>query len=507
MRKRIIIGLTVFSLIFLLGSIYIITTIESSTTKLDTLITLHQVEILREHLLLQIKRVQEDINLKNTRHARNVDTVIANVRNMENMANTCFDCHHTKEVQDRLSEVKDDVSVYKKSISRIFSLSGNRERVEEEDRAFQIGESLVEKVNAMISMASSKLESRTELSLKDISRTKTILYILVTILPFLVGGLGYIFIRGFMKPVNELLMATRKLKSGDLGYRIKGLTDEFGEVAQSFNEMSGEIQEFMARIRESELRYAEASRAAKLGHWERNLTNNSTYWSQETHNIFCTDRATFNPTIEKLAEFIHPDDQELVKSALHKLIDENQKYDLEYRIQCKDGSEKVIHSRGECIFNGKGEPEKLIGTVQDITERKRNEEALLRSYVMFTTVLDSIDSVIYVADMNTHEILYMNYNAKNAFGDFEGKICWQTLQEGQSMPCNFCTNDKLLTPEGMPNSRPFHWEFQNTSNGRWYDIYDRAIEWIDGRIVRLEIARDVTERKQVEEAVRESEEP
>ena len=62
MKKKIVIGLSLFSLIFFMGGIYIIFTVERATSKLDRLITLHQVEILREHLLISIKRVQSDID-------------------------------------------------------------------------------------------------------------------------------------------------------------------------------------------------------------------------------------------------------------------------------------------------------------------------------------------------------------------------------------------------------------------------------------------------------------
>ena len=243
-------------MIFLLGGIYIITTIETATSKLDNLIKLHQVEILREHLLIQIKRVQSDLNLKNTRFARNIDTVITNVRDMERMSDTCFECHHTRVMMHRLNNMKNDVNEYKKAISRVFTIRSNIKRLEaEEDKAFIIGTHLITKVNNMINLASMKLEEKTHLSLKEISQTKFILYMLVFLVPFFAAGLGYMFTRGFTKPVNVLLNATRKIKSGDLDFRIEDLKDEFGEVATSFNEMSDSINQYMHEIRESENRY------------------------------------------------------------------------------------------------------------------------------------------------------------------------------------------------------------------------------------------------------------
>lgn len=124
-----------------------------------------------------------------------------------------------------------------------------------------------------------------------------------------------------------------------------------------------------------------------------------------------------------------------------------------------------------------------------------------QSYNTISTVLDSLDALVYVSDMNTHELLFFNEYGKAIWGDAVGKICWATLQTGQSGPCEFCTNDKLLDENGQSNG-VYVWEFQNTVDGHWYQCRDQAIQWIDGRIVRMEIATDITERKQAEEELK-----
>jgi signal transduction histidine kinase len=137
---------------------------------------------------------------------------------------------------------------------------------------------------------------------------------------------------------------------------------------------------------------------------------------------------------------------------------------------------------------------------EDILKRQTED----KTGELLSSVLDSLEAIIYVADIETYEIRYMNKYSLNLFGDLTGKICWQTLQHGQTGPCDFCTNDKLLTSDGRP-AGVHHWEFRNTVTGRWYDILDRAIEWEDGRIARLEIATDITDRKDAEEALKKSE--
>jgi PAS domain S-box-containing protein len=625
MKKKIIISAIVFTLIFLLCFLYIIFTIEQGTTKLDNLITLHQVEILREHLLLQVKKVQSDLQVKNTRYARTIETVINNVRNMESTANTCFDCHHPEEMVHEFYNLQNDILSYKNAISRLLTVRANVRRLEiEEVKAYKLGEHLLEMVNDMISIASSKLESKTQQELNNIADTKFLLFILLAFGPLSIMVTSILVIKGITNPLNILLDATKKIKKGNLDFKVEGLQDEFGAVADSFNEMADSLQYSMLTIkesenryrtlfesagdaifmieaegentgqiisanraaadmhgysveelmelnlikdidtpdaaraaqkriqrilngewikeevehfrkdgtifpvevsagllhymgsqyilafdrdiserkkfeeqrRESEERYAEASKAAKLGHWERNLQNNTIFWSKETYNIFGVDPDTYMPTLENFLDFVHPDDREAVLYSINTSITQEKPYNAEYRIIRPDGKERIVESKARYKSDENRDATLIVGTMQDITERKRNEEALLRSHIMFMTVLDSIDTIIYVSDIETDEILYMNYQAKDVLGDLEGKIRKHALQ-------NFCTDDKIISPERTPRPETCICELHDADSNRWYEIRARAIEWMDGRIVRMEIAHDFTERKSTSDRLKE----
>jgi PAS domain S-box-containing protein len=172
---------------------------------------------------------------------------------------------------------------------------------------------------------------------------------------------------------------------------------------------------------------------------------------------------------------------------------------FEFWGQRKDGSifpNEVSLSPG--YYFGK---RSVIAVARDITERKQSEESLRESNARLNNVMNSIDALIYVVDMDTHEILFLNDHGMKEFGDVTGQICWKALQEGGEGQCDFCTNHLLINRDGSPNE-PYLWEFQNTKTGRWYDCRDQAIPWSDGRLVRLEIAIDVTARKLAEEALR-----
>ncbi|MDA8240332.1 MAG: ATP-binding protein [Nitrospiraceae bacterium] len=139
----------------------------------------------------------------------------------------------------------------------------------------------------------------------------------------------------------------------------------------------------------------------------------------------------------------------------------------------------------------------------EITDRKQAEEAIVKSRNSLQAVVDSMDGVVYVADIQTYEVLLINKYVRDMFGDIQGKTCWQTIQKGQTGPCSFCSNSKLVSAEGALLDT-YVWEFENTVNQRWYECHDKAIRWMDGRIVRIEIAADITVRKNLEQQLRQS---
>jgi len=142
----------------------------------------------------------------------------------------------------------------------------------------------------------------------------------------------------------------------------------------------------------------------------------------------------------------------------------------------------------------------IVAIYDDVTDRKQAEEKLRLEHECFVTVMNSIDAIVYVADMDTHEVLFANKRITQQHGDLIGKICWKAIQNDQTGPCEFCTNDKLLNADGKPNA-PYIWEFQNTGDKQWYQCRDQAIPWPDGRMVRIEMATDITARKKEEKTI------
>lgn len=130
-------------------------------------------------------------------------------------------------------------------------------------------------------------------------------------------------------------------------------------------------------------------------------------------------------------------------------------------------------------------------------EKSKAQQDIQERFQQLSTLFDAMNAVVYVADLETYELLYVNRFAAEHFGqDWQGQKCYHYLQEGFEQPCDFCTNSQLVK-NGEPGDSVM-WEFLNTRDKHWFECFDKAIHWTDGRLVRLEIALDVTERKELE---------
>ncbi|HEC76392.1 MAG TPA: PAS domain S-box protein [Thermoplasmatales archaeon] len=177
--------------------------------------------------------------------------------------------------------------------------------------------------------------------------------------------------------------------------------------------------------------------------------------------------------------------------------------DEELKLKKRDGTPIWGSVTAIAVYDEKGEVKYYDGIIEDITRKKEVEEQLRLERKQLLSIFEGIDEPIYIADPETYEILYANKSLKKLFGkDATGKKCYKVLQN-LDKPCNFCTNDKIL---GKNFGKTYVWEWQNLVNKRWYRCIDKGIKWPDGRNVRYEMAIDITERKEMEEKLRKSEE-
>jgi PAS domain S-box-containing protein len=137
--------------------------------------------------------------------------------------------------------------------------------------------------------------------------------------------------------------------------------------------LNTELQEY-DRIKNSLL----AQKAARIGDWEWNVRTGENHWSEAVEEMHGLAPGTYDGRYESWWASVHPDDRFVVERALQR-ANETGEYGVEYRTLRSDGLTYWTAARGKVVYGTDGTPEKFLGICMDVTERKQNEEALLRA--------------------------------------------------------------------------------------------------------------------------------
>ncbi len=170
----------------------------------------------------------------------------------------------------------------------------------------------------------------------------------------------------------------RRRKDGsriDVSITISPLKDAGGKTigASSISRDITQRKQAEAALRRSEAGLARAQRIAHLGSWELDLKTNALLWSGETYRIFGVEPGQFEGTSEAFFQRVHPQDRELLRVAKAEALREGKPYGVDHRIILPNGEIKTVNEQAELVADEKGVPAHFLGTVLDITERKRAE--------------------------------------------------------------------------------------------------------------------------------------
>ncbi len=133
------------------------------------------------------------------------------------------------------------------------------------------------------------------------------------------------------------------------------------------------------RLKDSEQKYINAEQMGNFGHFSRYLDTNRLVWSAGSYHIFGVDPNQWELTRENIYEMVCPQDRIKLSQANEKIERGAKGLDIELRIIRPDGEERVLHFVADVTLDNAGKPERLFGTMQDITKQKRAEEQLVKS--------------------------------------------------------------------------------------------------------------------------------
>ncbi|MDQ1274795.1 MAG: hypothetical protein QG610_367, partial [Euryarchaeota archaeon] len=177
-----------------------------------------------------------------------------------------------------------------------------------------------------------------------------------------------------------------------------------------------ELEKAYNSLKESEESLSEAQKMSHLGNWEWDIASNKAYWSDETYRIFRRDPKKLAPPYDEYLSYVHPDDRDLFYSATKRPVS-GKPYSIEYRIILPEGEERVIHMQSQVVFDENNTPVRIKGTIQDITERKKAERALVnleiaRKKEIHHRIKNNLQVISSLLDLQAE-----NFRARKCFKD------------------------------------------------------------------------------------------
>lgn len=135
------------------------------------------------------------------------------------------------------------------------------------------------------------------------------------------------------------------------------------------------VAERTAALRQTSDRLHEAERIGRMGHWEWDIASGAIVWSDEIYRIFGQDAEHYASTYEAFLDAVHPDDRGKIQDAVACALHEGE-YQVSHRIIRPDGTVHHVQERARTIYDAAGEPQRMIGTVRDISEEQRLQQQL-----------------------------------------------------------------------------------------------------------------------------------
>ncbi|MDZ7750295.1 MAG: PAS domain S-box protein [Gammaproteobacteria bacterium] len=254
-------------------------------------------------------------------------------------------------------------------------------------------------------------------------------------------------------------------------------------------------------LQDSEARLREAQRIARVGNWELDLASGRLDWSEEIFRLFEIDPHRFAANYQAFLDAIHPADRERVDAACSRSLEDRTPYVISHRLRMGDGRIKWVEERCVTDFDGDGRPLVSRGTVQDITERHLLEEELRQ----FRATLDQTLDCVFMFAADTLRFTYVNRGAMDQLG--YGREELLGMHPTDIKPAYDEARFRALIAPLLAGTRE-RLTFETVHRHRDgrdipVEVFLQYINPPDQAPRFIAVVRDITERKQAEETLRE----
>jgi diguanylate cyclase (GGDEF)-like protein/PAS domain S-box-containing protein len=311
-------------------------------------------------------------------------------------------------------------------------------------------------------------------------------------------------IQGFVESCDEVIK-TRLTAEGTNRVNIPAIHIEWlhfqivpldDGVAVTIKDISEEKRALKA-LQKREQQLSEAQEIAHVGSWDVDSKTRAPRWSDESYRIYGLEPQSEELTVDRVFEFIHPDDRETVRNITRNAAKNVLPFRLQHRLIRPDGEQRIVESQAQTFSDEQGTFVRMVGTMHDVTDQVHYERALRESQELLQAVVTSVDMVIWSLDRSG--IVTMS----------EGKgLGTVGLQSGEVVGRNIYD----LAPAGSPSAeaarRALAGEDVSVTleiDGLYWETRYSPLRDQAGQIIGATgVAIDITERLQAEVAVRES---
>ncbi len=304
--------------------------------------------------------------------------------------------------------------------------------------------------------------------------------------------------------------AVEVLKAGATDYVLKDNLERLGQVVRRTLrevEILGEQEETLASLKRSEAELARAQHIAHYGSWSFEVATGKVTWSDELYRIFGVERGAFEPSYGSFLALVHPADRERVAATATEARTQGKPFEIEYRIGASPESSRVIRETGSVSRDGRGTVCLVHGTAPDVTLGNAAEAAVRNSAQRLRILFEYAPDAYYLNDLQGI-LVDGNKAAEHLIGYRREELIGKSFLDLELLEAEArerAAQELALNAKGQPVG-PTEYKIKR-KDGSYVVAEIRSYPvTIQGKVLVLGIARDVTGRKEAEQELRASEE-
>ncbi len=306
-----------------------------------------------------------------------------------------------------------------------------------------------------------------------------------------------IYLSGHLaNPIIELTNIVKQVAAGNLDIQAQINTDdEIGKLGHAFNRMTKEIQAHRIKLEKSNYMLSHANKLAKLGHWEWDLESNQQYWSDQMYALYGLTKEQGPIPLKEVKNHFTQSSWVILQNKINTCLETGKPYQSDIEIIRPNGTTLWVMARGQAVKNKRDKIHKLVGTLQDINDRKTHELEILK----LSTVIQQSPENVIITNPNS-EIEYVNDSTIQNSGYSRDEIIGQNpnIFASGKTPAQTYMDMWASLKQGLSWKGEF---INKRKDGTEYTEFARIIPILDQEsevIHYVAVKEDITEKKRNE---------